>query len=91
MASADLKPSQALPRQLPRRGSQDLKPVAKALGETRKFPEVPLALPLGELSPQVTERAHAVSPVAEASNAIKNFPLCQKLPLSGELASRSDD
>ena len=54
------EPSQALPRQLPRRGSQDLKPAAKALGETRKFPGVLLALPLGELSPQVTERAHAV-------------------------------
>ena len=78
MCSADLKPSQALPRQLPRRGSQDLKPVAKALGETRKFPEVPLALPLGELSPQVTERAHAVSPVAEVSDAIRNSPAMQK-------------
>ena len=27
------------------------------------FPAVPLPLPLGEVSPQVTERAHAVSPI----------------------------
>ena len=52
-------PSQALPRQLPRRGSQAVKFVAKVLGITRRFPAVLLALPLGELSnPQgLTERA----------------------------------
>ena len=43
-------PSQALPRQLPQRGSQDLKPVAKVLDAMRKFPVVLLALPLGELA-----------------------------------------
>ena len=42
-------PSQALPRQLPRRGSQDLKPVAKVSGAMRKFPAVLLPLPLGEV------------------------------------------
>ena len=54
-------PSQALPRQLPQRGSQAVTFVAKALGSMRKLPAVLLALPLGELSPQVTERAHAVA------------------------------
>ena len=50
------KPSQALPRQLPRRGSQAITFVAKALG------------------------------------TMKNLATTQKkLPLSGELASRSDD
>ena len=33
-----------------------------------------LALPLGELSPQVTERAHAVSPIAKVLGAMRNFP-----------------
>ena len=50
-------PSQALPRQLPQRGSQAVKFSTKVLGAMRKFPAVLLALPLGELSPQVTERA----------------------------------
>ena len=50
-------PSQALPRQLPHRGSQAVKSVAKVLSVTRKLPAAGLALPLGELSPQVTERA----------------------------------
>ena len=50
-------PSQALPRQLPQRGSQAVKFVAEVLSVMRKFPAVLLALPLGELSPQVTERA----------------------------------
>ena len=36
--------------QLPQRGSQDLRLVAKVLGITRKFPAVLLALPLGELA-----------------------------------------
>ena len=56
-------PSQALPRQLPQRGSQAVKFVAKVLGIMRKFPEVFLALPLGELAkPEaLTERAYAVA------------------------------
>ena len=71
-------PSQALPRQLSRRESQGLRLVAKALGEMRKFPAVLLALPLGELSPKVTERAHVVSLVAKVSVAIRNFPSTAK-------------
>ena len=50
---ADLQrtePSQALPRQLPRRGSQAVKFIAKVLDTKRKFPAVLLALPLGELA-----------------------------------------
>ena len=45
----------------PQRKSQAVTLVAKVLSIMRKFPAVLLALPLGELSPQVTERAHAVS------------------------------
>ena len=37
-AEADLKPSQALPRQLPRRGSQAVKFIAKVLGVMRNVP-----------------------------------------------------
>ena len=77
-------PSQALPRQLPQGGSQAVRLVAKVLGITRKCPAVLLALPLGELSPQVTERAHAVCPVAKASGAMANFPAVPKgVPLVG--------
>ena len=47
----------------PHRKSQAVTLVAKVLSIMRKFPAVLLALPLGELSPQVTERAHAVSPI----------------------------
>ena len=54
------EPSQALPRQLPQRGSQAVNFDAKVLSVMREFPAVLLALPLGELSPQVTERARAV-------------------------------
>ena len=54
---APVSPSQALPRQLPQRGSQAIKFITKVLGAMRKLPAVLLALPLGELSPQVTERA----------------------------------
>ena len=56
---ADLKPSQALPRQLSQRESQAVKFSAKVLGAKRNFPAVLLALPLGELAkPQaLTERA----------------------------------
>ena len=79
-------PSQALPRQLSRRESQAVRLVAKALGTMRKLPTMLLALPLGELAPQVTERAHAVSPVTKVLDAIRNFPAMPKaLPL-GELA-----
>ena len=77
------KPSQALPRQLPQRGSQAVKLIAKVSGAMRKFPAVLLALPLGELSPKVTERAHAVSLGTKALGAMR------KLPPSGELATPS--
>ena len=81
-------PSQALPRQLSQRESQGLRLVAKALGVMRKFPAVLLALPLGELSPQVTERAHAVGFVAEVLGARRKF-LVVLLPLPlGEVARR---
>ena len=50
LPQGDGMPSQALPRQLPRRGSQAITFVAKVLGETRKLPVVLLALPLGELA-----------------------------------------
>ena len=41
----------------PQGGSQAVKFITKVLGAMRKFLAVLLALPLGELSPQVTERA----------------------------------
>ena len=81
-----VKPSQALPRQLSRRESQAVNLVAKALGIMRKLPAVLLALPLGELSPQVTERAHAVNPVTKVSDAIRNLPAMPKAPSQRELA-----
>ena len=84
-------PSQALPRQLSRRESQAVKFVTKVLGIMRKLPAVLLALPLGELSPKVTERAHAVSPNAKVSDAIRNVPAMPKAPSSRGLSSRSDD
>ena len=65
-------PSQALPRQLSQRESQAITFVAKVLGETRKFPAVLLALPLGELSPQVTERA--ISPTEKGCPPIGRQP-----------------
>ena len=128
------KPSQALPRQLPRRGSQAVTFVAEVSGSMRKFPAVlkpsptggrwrvapdegqhPLApiLPqsrcvkpdfvtCGDIFPRsggrcraatkggvchraaMTERAHAVSPVAKVSNAIRNFTSTSKSsPLRG--------
>ena len=43
-----------------------------------------LALPLGELSPQVTERAHAVSSVTNVSKAMRNFPATTKSRPLGE-------
>ncbi len=48
-----------------------------------------LALPLGELSPQVTERAHAVSPVTKVSDATRNFAAMPKAPSQRELAKPS--
>ena len=56
-------PSQALPRQLPQRGSQAINLDAKVLSAMRKIPAVLLALPLGELAkPEaLTERAYAVA------------------------------
>ena len=79
-------PSQALPRQLSRRESQGLRLVAEVLGEMRKFPAELLALPLGELSPQVTERAHAVSPIAKVLGAMRKFPGAPEAPSQRELA-----
>ena len=79
-------PSQALPRQLPRRGSQAVKFSTKVLGIMRKFPAVLLALPLGELSPKVTERAHAVSPIAKVLDAMRNLPGAPEAPSQRELA-----
>ena len=52
----------------------------------RKFPAVLLALPLGELSPQVTERAHAVALSAKVSNAMRNLPTLPEAPSPRELA-----
>ena len=42
----------------PQRESQAVKFVAEVLSVMRKFPAVLLPLPLGEVSPQVTERAY---------------------------------
>ena len=87
MCAEKSSPSQALPRQLPQGGSQDLRSVAKVLGVMRKCPAVLLALPLGELSPQVTERAHAVCPVTKVLGTMSKFPAALlPLPL-GEVAS----
>ena len=82
-------PSQALPRQLSQRESQAVKRITKVLGAKRKLPVVLLALPLGELAPQVTEWAHAVSPVTKVSDATRNFPAMPKAPSQRELAKPS--
>ena len=82
-------PSQALPRQLSRRESQAGSLDAKVLGTIRKLSAVLLPLPLGEVSPQVTERAHAANPVAKVSEAIRNFPTMPRAPSSRELAKPS--
>ena len=73
----------------PQRESQGLRLVAKALEVMRKFPAVFLALPLGELSPQVTERAHAVNIIAKVSDAIRNFAIAPEAPSPRELAKPS--
>ena len=57
----------------------------------RKFPAVLLPLPLGEVSPQVTERAHAVRPSAKALNAIRNFPTMLKAPSQRELSPQATE
>ena len=82
-------PSQALPRQLSQGESQGLRLVAKALEVMRKFLAVFLALPLGELSPQVTERAHAVNAIAKVSDAIRNFAIAPEAPSPRELSKPS--
>ena len=80
-------PSQAPPRQLPQGGSQAVKFSTKVLDIMRKFPAVLLALPLGELSPKVTERAHAVTLRAKGSSAMRNLPGALKpSPLGGKVA-----
>ena len=82
-------PSQALPRQLSQRESQAVKRITKVLGAKRKLPVVLLALPLGELSPQVTERAHGVSPVAKVLGAMSKCPGAPEAPSQRELAKPS--
>ena len=57
----------------PLRESQAVKLIAKVSGVMRKFLAVPLPLPLGEVSPQVTERAHADALSAKVSSATRNF------------------
>ena len=84
---AGIKPSQALPRQLSRRGSQAGSPVAKVLGSMRKLPAVLLALPLGELSPQVTERAHAVSLILKYQTQQETLPSPPKAVPLGKVAA----
>ena len=53
--------------------------VAKVLGIMRKCPAVPLPLPLGEVAPQVTERAHAVS-LIKYSSAMRNLAAAAGAP-----------
>ena len=66
-------PSQALPRQLPHRGSQGLRLIAKVLGITRKFPAVLLPLPLGEVDLRSKDGE------GEGANVCKcRFLLCDK-------------
>ena len=70
----------------PLRESQGLRLVAEVLGETRKLPVVLLALPLGELSPQVTERAHAVNPVVIVSKVMSNLLAAPEAPSQRKLS-----
>ena len=72
----------------PQGGSQAVKFSTKVLVIMRKFPAVLLALPFGELSPQVTERAHAVSPIAKVLDAMRNLPGAPEAPSQRELARR---
>ena len=55
------EPSQALPRQLPQRGSQAVTFVAKVLGSMSKFPAVLLALPLRKDFPRAGGRCRAAT------------------------------
>ena len=81
------EPSQALSRQLSQGESQAVKFITKVLGIMRKLPAVLLALPLGELSPQVTERAHTVALSAKVSSAIRSFPTTTEAVPLGKVAS----
>ena len=89
----------------PQRGSQAARLVAKVLGAMRKCPAALLPLPLGELSPQVTERAHAgKNPFRLAAARQATFPkgtafcsggklsgCAKKLPLRGSWHGVSRD
>ena len=89
MCAEKSPPSQALPRQIPQRGSQAVKFVAEVLSVMRKFPAVLLALPLGELSPQVTERAQAVNLIVKVSGEKRmRFRQCSWLSLWESWQSR---
>ena len=57
----EISPSQALPRQLPRRGSQGLRLVAEVLSAMRKLPGVLLALPLRKDFPRSGGRCRAAT------------------------------
>mgnify|MGYP004570761285 CR=1 FL=1 len=82
------EPSQALPRQLPRRGSQDLKPVAKVSGAMRKFPTVLLPLPLRKDFPRSGGRCRAATKggvwhraaMTERAHAVSSVAPSQALP-----------
>ena len=72
----------------PLRESQAVKFITKVLGITRTLPAVLLALPLGELSPQVTERAHAVDLDTKGLGIMRKFSaVLLALPL-GELSPK---
>ena len=71
----------------PLRESQAGSPVAKVLGSMRKLPAVLLALPLGELSPQVTERAHAVSLILKYQTQQETLPSPPKAVPLGKVAA----
>ena len=73
----------------PLRESQAGSPVAKVLGSMRKLPAVLLALPLGELSPQVTERAHAVSLILKYQTQQETLPSPPKAVPLGKVAANA--
>ena len=64
-----------------------MKSVAKVLSVTRKLPAAGLALPLGELSPQVTERAHAVALSAKVLGVMRNLVATAEAVPLGKVAS----
>ena len=94
-------PSQALPRQLPQRGSQAVTFVAEALSVMRKLPAVLLPLPLGEVDlrskdgegarcqPQypLSLAALASSPKGTPFGAAAKFPATAKAVPLGKVAS----